>query len=275
MSKKSNTKSAYTVARPSAEMSEILGERLTVLQVLCREYDAGRRYFATDIALKLRVILLSASEKKDPSLIKQLGLLDTDFFDTVETINDGDPFISTSPAAGLAVSTVHEMPSGLEMDWQPVCYCRIPNQIRSTRFRLWWETPFLTVGAHTFSRKQLTKQLAEFDGGGHVAPHLEKVYFELTRGGLEETEMTLIAGDAVTDPAAPIAPERITNVSRSMSGTRLVRALVRQIAHETIMTLANDTSTYLDSLPPLTPGLAPVAWLQFHLVKPRSYPGKA
>lgn len=276
MSKKRvNTKFDYLEARPASELPGLLRERLDVLQVLCREYDASKRYFATDIALKLRVLLLSASDKKNPSLLQQLDMLGTKFFDTVETINNGDPHIAVEPAAGMAVSTVHMMPSGHEQDWQPTCYFRFPNEVRTTSFKSWWETPFLTVGSHEFSRRQITKQLAEFDGGGHVAPQIERVYFDLTRGKSEKTARQIIDGDAVTDPTLPIAPERITAVSRHMSGTRLVRAVVRQIAHETIMTLSSESVQYLAGLPSPIPGVAPIMMMQFHLVKPRAYPGRA
>jgi len=105
--------------------------------------------------------------------------------------------------------------------------------------------------------------LANQDRGGHVAPGIEKAYFELTRNANYVYETQMIHGDSVTNPNEPIAAERIAPVSKDGAGQKLLRALVRQIAHETLLTLSVETSSYLSAIPAPNPGISPIVFLQF------------
>ncbi|MHB8471768.1 MAG: hypothetical protein ACYDC8_02725 [Gammaproteobacteria bacterium] len=257
------------VARPAEELPQLLLEHLDVLQSHCAQYDQGSKHFASEVAINLRVLFSDNPKSINRSLLHQLEWESKEFLDTAKTINDGDPNISTAPVAGLAFQTIIPRDGILSADWEPNLFSLTSKTPLCTPFKSWWDAPILHArSGDPFPRKRIIRELANQDRGGHVAPRLEKVYFELTRNADYGYETQVIKGDAVTNPNEPIAPERITAVSKEGAGLRLLRALVRQIAHETLLTLNMDSSTYLSSIPAPNPGISPIMFVQFRHRKP-------
>lgn len=251
------------VARPTEELRQLILEHLDVLQSHCNQYDQGKKHFAAEIALNLRVLFSDTPSSTSRSLLHQLGWESKEFTDTAKTMNDGDPNISTAPVAGLAFQTTIPRDGILFADWEPNLFALTSKTPLSTTFNSWWNAPVLqTSSGDVFPRKLIVRQMANLDRGGHVAPRIEKAYFELTRNANYTYESHVIEGDAVTRPNDSIEPERITQVSKSGAGLRLLRALVRQIAHETLLTLTTDTATYLSSIPSPNTGIAPIMFIR-------------
>jgi len=252
------------VARPQAELRVLLVEHLDVLQSHCAQYDQGKKHFAAEIALNLRVLFSDAPGTENRSLLHQLGRESDEFIDTAKTMNDGDPNISTAPVAGLAFQTTIPRDGILSADWEPNLFALTAKTPLRTPFKSWWDAPILhTASEDVFPRRRIVRQLANQDRGGHVAPGIEKAYFELTRNANYVYETQMIHGDSVTNPNEPIAAERIAPVSKDGAGQKLLRALVRQIAHETLLTLSVETSSYLSAIPAPNPGISPIVFLQF------------
>jgi len=251
------------VERPVGELQQLLAEHLDVLQSHCQQFDNGKKHFAAEIALNLRVLLLDNPGTENRALLHQLKLESTAFFDTSRTMTGGDTNISVSPVSGLAYQTIIPRDGILFSDWEPHLFVHTFGKPLSTTFQAWWEVPILhTSSGEEFSRRRIIRQMANSDRGGHVAPGIEKAYFELTRNANYTYESQIIQGDAVTNPNDPIAPERITPVSKEGSGLRLLRALARQIAHEVLMTLLRDTSIYLGSLSVPEQGISPIMFIE-------------
>lgn len=252
------------VERPIGELEQLLIEHLDVLQSHCLQYDSGKDHFAAEIAVNLRVLLLDNPGTENRALLHQLDMDVTEFLDTSKTMNGGDPNISIAPVSGMAYQTTIPRNGELFAHWEPNLFVHTFGAPLTTPFQKWWEVPVLhTTSGDEFPRRRIVRQMANSDRGGHVAPGLEKAYFELTRKANYTYESQLIAGDAVTNPNEPIAPERITPVSKVGAGTRLLRALVRQIAHEALVTLLPDSGKYLSSLAIPDQGVAPVMFAQF------------
>ena len=91
---------------------------------------------------------------------------------------------------------------------------------------------------HTFSRRDIVLGIADQDGGGHVDKTLDHAYFELTR----ENQMGHFSADTLL---GDIPAEEFLALSKEGSGMQFCRALVRQITHEVLVTLLDDSSEYV------------------------------
>ncbi len=252
------------VSRPPEELASLLSEHLEVLQTLCAQYDLEKRHYASEIALNLKVLLSDTPGSENRSLLHQLGWESKDFVDTAKSMNDGDPNISTSPASGLVFTTTHHHADQLIEEWEPNMGILSAKPQLFTPYKAWWEVPVLhTNSGDSFPRRRIIRQVANQDRGGHVAPGIEKAYYELTRNADYGYQSEVIAGNALSDPNAYIDPARITKVDRTGAGRKIVRALVRQIAHEVLLTLLDNPKNYLASIPQPHPGITPVVFLQF------------
>ncbi len=157
----------------------------------------------------------------------------------------------------------------LTQDWCAYLSIHQLSPIISTPFKAWWEEPILhTSTGEMFSRRRLVRQMANQDRGGHVAPGIEKAYFELTRVDVLGHQEQLIEGDTVTNPNEPIHPSRVHDVSRVGSGQRIARALIRQVAHEVLLTLSPDRDAYLRTIQPPPPSLGTTIIIQCMKAKP-------
>lgn len=261
---KRNRQDFVRVDRPNDELAQLLVEHLDVLASHCLQYDLGKRHFAAEIALNLRVLLSDSPGTENRSLLHQLAMEYQAFFDTERTMSGGDPNIFTSPAGGLVFSRISNEGDELILDWIPHLFIHHQSPQISTQYKTWWEADLLhTKTNEKFSRRRLIRQMANQDRGGHVAPGIEKAYFELTRGDSFEHRETIIEGDIVTDPSLWIDPSRVHEVSSKGSGQKIARALVRQVAHEVLLSLGIERETYLHSIPAPPPSLGPTMFVQF------------
>lgn len=252
------------ISRPPEELASLLSEHLDVLQTLCSQYDLGKKHYASEIALNPKVLLSDTPGTENRSLLHQLNWESTSFVDTAKSMNDGDPNISTAPASGLAFTTTHHQGDQLVEEWEPNIGMLAAKPLLSTPYKAWWEVPILhTNSGDSFPRRRIIRQVANQDRGGHVAPGIEKAYYQLTRNADYGYQSQVIAGDAVSNPSAYIDPARISNVDRSGAGNKIVRALVRQIAHEVLLTLLDNSKNYIDSIPAPQQGITPIMFIQF------------
>ena len=217
------------VDRDRDELVDEFSTQLRKLDALAALYDQGEDHFAMDIATVLRKLFRHRGNSK--SLLGQLDQWDPELFDTTATWTQGEPNVGMAPVSGMAFAGVAQIGDELHEVWQPA-FCP-PGQARFTKFSEWWRKPlFRDEHNISFTREDLVGWACDQDGGAHVDPRLDRDYFRLTREGSYFLQQSVILGDAVTDPTAPISPDRIILVQRAKTGLLMVRAIIRQIAFE-------------------------------------------
>lgn len=96
---------------------------------------------------------------------------------------------------------------------------------RQVSFEEWWNGTAIKAQNRSYSRKEIVLAMCEMDGGGHVDEELIDWYYGITRRGEHGVAMLVPIGDGTTYKQQP-APSPIG-------------AIVRQIGHETLMSLAS------------------------------------
>ncbi|WP_398310882.1 hypothetical protein [Zoogloea sp.] len=241
------------IARPPEELQQLLDEHLDVLVTLCEHYDLGKRHFAADIAQNLRVLLHHNPKGRMPSisLLHQAGLEEIAFLDTTKTIlnNSGSSpahRFHVEPAAGLVLLCVRESDGVQLIECEPTISVIAPMEAIGSSYSDWWTSTILTsaTGA-VFSRQKIVTQMANQDRGAHVAPGIEKAYFELTRCAAVSIQVAVInGGNAVTNLHVSDNPKNVILPARDGLGVKMARALIRQIANEALSTLLPPYAPY-------------------------------
>ncbi len=187
------------------ELRAHLEEQLGFIEASATSFDGGLEGEAKRLAVTIRVLLHDT--KASHSLLGQLNAKNVDFFDTAFEF---DPK-NISPHGGL-VFIAHGPPRTryvAMLDDVPVKHM--------TPFDTWWNAPvFVDKERRELSRKDLVLTAANQDGGAHVDPALDDVYYSLTRGNS--------LGWTVSE----------NGIARPMEGPE--RAAIRQIAHEVLKT---------------------------------------
>jgi hypothetical protein len=219
------------IERPLSEWPYKLNDNLSRLERFGALYDGGEQFYAADIAKVLR--LMFHKGKSSVPLIQnlQIDASDLDMADTPLSLANGNPLIKTAPAAGMARCGVSlDAPGQPVESWHP--WGQPPHRWFAIKFPGWWnDTLFHDESRGPVTRHALVSWVADQDDGAHIDATLHPDYFGISRGNSYLLAQVIIEGDAVTDPTAPIAPERITRVRRT-GGLSMVHAIVRQIAYE-------------------------------------------
>lgn len=252
MAKNSTDSQRNRIPRPSSELKQLLNEHLDVLIALCEQYDLKKRHFSAEIALNLRVLFHHHQNGRIPSisLLHQAGLEKTNLLDTTKTIlhNSRSLPVETyhvAPAAGLALLCVRESNGAMFIECEPSISAISSMNFIGSQYSSWWNSEILTsANGSKFSRKRIVTQMANQDRGAHVAPGIEKAYFELTRNADLPLQIAVIHGDAVTNLNMSDNSNNLTFPVRDGLGVSMARSLVRQIAHETLSTLLPPDAPY-------------------------------
>lgn len=264
-SKQVKSAHASLINRPPGEYDSMLAEQLDLLQFDCAAFDAGRLHFSPQIAIKLRVFLYDKpnpnSRTPSVSLLSQLGLTNKEFFNSEYCFTNGNQKQCVSPSRGMVFS-VATIEGGKPVSrWK--ANLLVQNQPNYTSplkpFAQWWEMlviPGEKMGTG-FSRRAIVTAVANHDNGGHIAPKIEARYFALTR-----MDQTNYFQSYQEDNKEPIV------FSNEGSGRDLARAVVRQIAHEVLLTFLADPKDYLASIPNNHVPAPTHPWIIFDLIDP-------
>jgi hypothetical protein len=147
-------------------------EQLSFLKNSCEIFDAGNISEAKRIAVVLRVLLHDT--KNCISLLGQLKLKNIKFFSTTRGVNDANLLTQAS------LVQIRTGPNGSQyvvpFDDRP------PHLLNWMSYYDWWtQNVFLDDKRRKISRKELVLFIADQDGGAHVDPNLDGVYYDLTR----------------------------------------------------------------------------------------------
>lgn len=208
--------------RPQSR-DELILELRTQIQFLltsCQSFDLGVIPEAKRLSVILRILLHDTS--KSSSLLKQLDLKgDFVSYHTKEEQTPGQSrnFIVCS----LIGNPVHYYaPNFILVD--------LKKDVLT--FESWWnEVVMLDFEGNAFSRKLIVTTLANQDGGAHVAPTVNELYYKLTR----ENSQRIFSGKPGLDFSEGF-PKQFPK-DALVNSPSAVWHTVRQISHEVIESL--------------------------------------
>ncbi len=196
---------------PPEKLKEHYDDQISFLMSSCESFDRGFDGEAKRLAIALRILLHDTRYSK--SLLSQLNLKNRDFLSTCLPF-DKESIVSHSGLYMMALSPegakyIPMLDEGLKK-WLP--------------FNEWWEEEIFiedfkneNESRNTLSRKQLITTVADQDGGAHVDPSIDELYYKFMN---DKNFFTINHDGSIT--YIPQKPERVS---------------VRQVAHEVLKTL--------------------------------------
>lgn len=201
--------------RPPQELFALLQEQVSLLQMFCRQFDAGEVVAAKPMAAALRTLLYHPDKPKamQGSLLAQLGLRGGFWLDSTRMV--GAPIVKADMTSWPQLFMVKL----IAPEAGPMPKILAPKvQLRKTPFLEWWETSLSNNQNYgSISRRKLVLAMADQDGGAHVDGRVDELY------------------DAFSDG-------RYVNMDFGNGPVRLqglAQASIRTIAHETLLTLSS------------------------------------
>jgi hypothetical protein len=192
------------------DLEQHLREEIQYLHNLVRDFDGGFEAAAKKMAGSIRLLVHDAGKSK--SLLGQLKLLDTPFYDTAPNW-DPDNLIPHQGLVSMLIGTKgasYDAP----LDMRP------PHYIKWASFQEWWKkVVFADPDKNTLTRKDVVLVVADQDGGVHVDPSLEEMYAALSR----QRCIDWVFSDGQ---------------SEQLIAGRIALVSIRQITHEVLTTLA-------------------------------------
>lgn len=214
---------------PNTDLLIAYKEQWAFLRRSCAAYDAGETAEAKRLAATLRLLLHDTKHSK--SLLSQLGLKKTLFFDTSANINEDNLL----PTFGLVQAHVSHAGS----NFVPPLDRPIGHPVWMIPFEYWWNKRVIRIPRLLeLTRAELVLTMADQDGGAHVDSEMEERYYRLTRenaigyqftdsrgrsipiGGLEGASVRQIAQEVL---ASLVTPRRMIppNLAREAHPTHV------------------------------------------------------
>lgn len=233
------------VERDPDELLEDFEHQLHTLRVLCSQYDKGNIMFAAEIAVNLRTLFYDKPDPSKPntasrSIMFQIGKPDQEMIDTCYSHTKAEPKVNIEPASGLVYATHYVKKDKYFQDWKPTYNQWIDEGPYFLPMERWLNRVILFAGVDKkYSRLRVLKDVANQERGAHRAQKLHPDYFALSREQGRYAS-SFVRGDAVSNPEL-FADDKIrTDISQKGGALRLVKSVVRQIAHETLLSLLPD-----------------------------------
>jgi hypothetical protein len=173
-------KQAKRRRRERWEIQAALAEQLRLLAKRCRDFDAGDWGEAVGMAARLRVIL-NPGGKKSPSILQSLDAEKLPLLSTCEPI----PENALYAVGGLYRQTFAKDETGVSYELSP--------KLGDTHYRIeipaprWWEQVVSIVedegDRHVYRRKDVITEIANKDGGAHLAEQIPEHYDVMSKPG--------------------------------------------------------------------------------------------
>lgn len=233
-------KAPSMTAQSDADKIQHLKEQLDFLRSSSEAYDAGNRAEAK--RLSTHIVTLVLDRGRNISLLTQLQRNNILFFDT-GALRDAVTAMIRKDMAELQATKYKgrvfgkmmlQSPRLLDvaiMGANPQIYTPLLDRDIQHANRIplneWWEQVVVTDGAgNEFTRRSITTNLRDTDGGSHIDPNLKTSYFAMARS--RSANMRLYQNDELIQEHNPIAPT------------------VRQIAFEVDLTLRTELADLLN-----------------------------
>jgi hypothetical protein len=176
-------------AREFSDLLEKLRSQVGFIKRSCTAFDDGHEDEGERLALAARILVHDTPQSH--SLLGQLGVKTAVRF-TDTSIDEDDPVIHNGQVihgaivlhAGLVIIKAQ---LGASPSSRFAALLAPDNDSARTRppvpFQRWWERPFLKddVGV-SITRSKLTRDVANKDGGAHIAPTVSESYRRLSAG---------------------------------------------------------------------------------------------
>ena len=215
------------VQRTKSELETALKEQLELLAIDCETFDNGKAVVGKSIATRLRVLLHDRG-KSSRSLLGQLGLKFQPYFDTGKQRRRQR---GIKPTGSYLVVVHAENKNGtVYVTFRPKLSEGPPTDpLKLSAFETWWNDPVIVASpTQRFHRRDAILHIADTDGGAHVDGELDPDYVGVKKGTLLNVWSR---GDTAYFGPPPADGDFIP-----APGIEL--AVVRQIAHEVLLTLA-------------------------------------
>jgi len=211
------------VQQTKADLETSLQEQIALLVRDCRDYDAGMTAAAKSIAVKLRV-LLHDGKGQNKSLLGQLNLKHRPYYDTGKQKRKHGPKLASG--SFLVVVHAEKKKDTLHCSFRPKL-SEGDEPLRLSAFEVWWNDPVIVIEpGKSFHRRDVILHIADTDGGAHVDAALDSQYLGLKRG---ESLPVWTRDDAIFFGSLPLG--------NGMPVRGFETAIIRQIAHEVLLTL--------------------------------------
>lgn len=252
------------IERAPEEIEQDYRDHLDSLIVMVQQYDLGRKHFAAEIAINLRTLLYDKPNPSNPntesrSILSQVNLMETKFVDTTFSVTRAVPKRYLEPAGALVLPRGYVENGRHYLDWIPSLERLVWNDPYLLDFDKWWNRTLLFSGEVKFSRLKIVRDMANQDRGAHRGATFTKDYFTLSRSESQKFSMSMVPGAAATNPSLFINNPARVDFCQSGAALRYTRGIIRQIAHEVLITLLPDAckKNYLDLLPIQDEGKVP------------------
>ncbi|KST49673.1 hypothetical protein NE256_13100 [Enterococcus faecium] len=197
-------------------LKDSLNEQYHFLLQSASQFDKGNFFEAKRLATTSRVLLRDT--RNSASLLKQLGVKDSLlYYNTSLFIKD--VVLYSGP---VTIATIPNKLNGQYFNtYWPLFdeYGPSPTLVPLLSFDHWYNTKMLINGIDSFTRKEIIGYLADQDGGAHIDAEIDKKYHNLKQS------------------VYSMSMQQLNTFSKNLPFENLHYALMRQIAHELIVTL--------------------------------------
>jgi len=167
-------------ARKEREFLEALIEQYEFIKSSCETYDKGVEAEAKRLATHIRILVHDTSRSK--SLLALMGIKDKIEFLSTASPEPSLPVENLLPEARLVTIRSWAKNGDGGAKYEPILDEKIPGHPwRALIFKDWWYEIVIDDKKNKFCRKDLVLEVANKDGGAHIAPELDEVYYKLTR----------------------------------------------------------------------------------------------
>jgi len=187
-----------------SELIALLKDQLESLKFFGIEYDKGNYFLFKDIAVRLRVLFHHTNSSH--ALLKQLKLDHIEMYDSAYLIHDE---ATTACKGPIHINFDNTKP----MRFHP----NLLMGLFKNPYEFWWNEGAIIVNVQRqcFTRKEIVLFVTNKDGGAHIDAVLPGDYYDLSKGEA--------AGWSYTQ----------NSIKHNLNP---IPALIRQIAHEIILT---------------------------------------
>lgn len=204
------------VKKSKSDLLDDLAEQIELLVSYCQLFDNGTISMAKPMSAALKVLLYGA-QGNSLSLLHQLGLRQRRFVDTSPGIKERSSF----PQCQLAAILVDDVAGNAT--YVPML-SSVPGKLDRSEFAIWWNAAVVRDSrGHTFSRMSIVQEVRDTDGGAHLDQGLEENYLHFKSGRYMGWQLR--------------KDGNLTKIPHPHS------ACIRQIAHETLLSLQEIAST--------------------------------
>lgn len=269
-----NTPAVVYVERDPEELTQDFEHQLHTLSVLCKEFDKGNIMFAAEIAVNLRSLFYDKPDERKPntssrSIMFQMNKLDSEMIDTGYSHTKAEPKVNVEPASGMVYGTHYIKDGKYYQNWKPTYNQFLQDGPYFLPLEMWLPRTILFAGeGKKYSRVRILKDVANQERGAHRAPKLHPDYFELSRRNRGYAS-SFVPGDGVANPAL-FADDKIrTDILQTGGALRLTQSVVRQIAHETLLSLLPDErkAEYQAAIPAVVDNGFPIMFVEIRYLE--------